>query len=110
MPTAIATTLFALAAVLGCMPYQPMYVRSAAKPLLCRTDRYCGSGNVCAREPGAFEGSCARAENEDGDPTLPPRSDPIGQRGPRCSEGVDCPIGFSCVTQPDSTGGSCIRP
>ncbi len=88
----------------------PESLPAVATHLLCRSDRYCGSGNVCARTPGAFQGSCARAEDEEGNPTLPPRPDPAGQLGPRCSEGVDCPIGFSCVTQPDSTGGACIRP
>jgi hypothetical protein len=92
-------------------PPAPTSSPPVAAVLICRSDHYCGPGNVCAIAPGAFQGVCARAENENGDPTVPMRkSNSAGLAGPACSAGTDCPIGFSCVTEGASAGGSCIRP
>jgi len=65
----------------------------------CTSDYQCSFGFYCAKEQFASSGSCARAVNDLGTPTLaPPRLQSVGPGQAECVFTVgDCPIGFECV-------------
>jgi len=70
----------------------------------CANDFECGHGSLCAKPPGQYRGTCARAVNRFGGPDYSgPRLESVGPGQRQCSVGVACPIGFRCMN------GHCMK-
>jgi hypothetical protein len=71
----------------------------------CNSDYVCGTGFICVKEPGRFQGVCDRRLNAYGAPSFDaPRLDSFGPGWRQCFSIAECPVGFSCVA------GNCRRP
>lgn len=75
----------------------------------CSSDYDCGFGNFCVKPELSFNGTCARAVNQFGNPTFtPPRPDSVGPGHGDCAFDTDCSIGFKCV-KGAALKGHCMR-